>query len=431
MLDQHQQLLHHHQYHQEEFFQKIILQQQQEEHLQKKNLFEKCNVKNTKRNYAQKTVKVPEMGDSITEGTLLEWSKEIGDSIQEDEVVCQIETDKVTVEVRSPGAGVLQSRLSEENQTVNVGDDLFIFDEGAQGSEPSGAAEKNKKEEKVVEAEAATPKQENNKKKEEAAPKQQQQQQNKKEVGSIPSSSEAATTTTGKEVRGEKRVGMTRMRKRISTRLKDSQNTYAMLTTFNEVDMTNLMEFRKQFKDQFLEKHGVKLGFMSAFVKASAYALQDQPAVNAVIDGDTIVYRDYVDISVAVSTPKGLVVPVLRDCQDKSFADIESTIVELGKKAKDNKITVDDMKGGTFTISNGGVFGSMMGTPIINPPQSAILGMHAIKKRPYVVNDEIKIRPIMYLALTYDHRLVDGKEAVSFLVKIKELIEDPGRMLLE
>jgi len=217
----------------------------------------------------------------------------------------------------------------------------------------------------------------------------------------------------------------------VAERLKDSQNTYALLTTFQECDMYNLVQMRNEYKDEFVEKHKVKLGFMSAFVKAAAAALRDQPVVNAVMDGKEIVYRDYVDISVAVATPKGLVVPVIRDCDRLSFADIEKTIAALGARARNDQITIEEMAGGTFTISNGGVYGSMMGTPIVNPPQSAILGMHAITDRATVINGEIKVRPMMYLALTYDHRLVDGKEAVTFLRKIKHCVEDPRRLLLD
>jgi len=224
---------------------------------------------------------------------------------------------------------------------------------------------------------------------------------------------------------------MTRIRNRISERLKGAQNTYAMLTTFNEVDMTNLINLRNQYKDDFEKKHGIKLGFMSAFVKAAVAGLQDQPTVNSVIEGDEIVTRNYVDISVAVATPTGLVVPVIRDADRLSFAGVEKYLADLGKRAKDNQLAIEDMAGGTFTISNGGVFGSLMGTPIINPPQSAILGMHATKNRPVAVGDKIEIRPMMYLALTYDHRLIDGREAVTFLKKIKDVVEDPRRLLLE
>jgi len=224
---------------------------------------------------------------------------------------------------------------------------------------------------------------------------------------------------------------MTKMRQRIATRLKESQNTAAMLTTFNEVDMTNIMQLRNKYKEAFEKKHGAKLGFMSAFVRASSVALKELPSVNAVIDGDYIVYRDYQDISVAVSTPSGLVVPVLRNVETMSFADIEKAIAEFAKKARDNALAIEDMAGGTFTISNGGVYGSLFGTPIINPPQSAILGMHAINKRAHVVDDKIEIRPMMFVALTYDHRLIDGREAVLFLKKVKSCIEEPESMLLD
>jgi 2-oxoglutarate dehydrogenase E2 component (dihydrolipoamide succinyltransferase) len=231
--------------------------------------------------------------------------------------------------------------------------------------------------------------------------------------------------------RGEERVKMNRMRQRIAQRLKDAQNQYAMLTTFNEIDMTNAIEMRNLYKDAFQKKHGLKLGFMSPFVKATAYALQDQPVVNAVIDENEIIYRDYIDISVAVATPKGLVVPVLRNVNNMNYAQIEAAIAALGEKARNNSLAIEDMDGGTFTISNGGVFGSMFGTPIINPPQSAILGMHAIIERPVAVNGKVEVRPMMYVALTYDHRLIDGREAVTFLRKIKAAIEDPRVMFLD
>lgn len=230
---------------------------------------------------------------------------------------------------------------------------------------------------------------------------------------------------------GERRVKMTRMRKRIAERLKEAQNTAAMLTTFNEMDMSALIDLRKEFKDAFLKRHGAKLGFMSAFVKACTVALLEQPEVNAFIDGDDIVYRDYVDISVAVSTPKGLVVPAVRGCENMNFATIEKTIVSLGERARSGELTLEEMQGGTFTISNGGVFGSLLSTPILNMPQSAILGMHIIQKRPVVVDDQVVIRPMMYVALSYDHRLIDGREAVTFLRRVKTLIEDPRRLLLE
>merc|ERR1711862_216184 len=241
----------------------------------------------------------------------------------------------------------------------------------------------------------------------------------------------ADPTTSMAGTRSEHRVKMNRMRMKIASRLKEAQNTNAMLTTFNELDMSNIMQLRKENQDAFVKKHGIKMGFMSAFVKASAYALTKSPTVNAVIEGQEVIYRDFVDISVAVATPKGLVVPVLRNCQDMSHADIEKGIAALGKKAKNNDISIEDMDGGTFTISNGGVFGSLFGTPIINPPQSAILGMHGVFERPVVRNGQVVIRPMMYIALTYDHRLIDGREAVTFLRTIKRAVENPSVMFLD
>lgn len=365
------------------------------------------------RSYASVSVPVPEMGDSISEGTLGEWTKQKGDYVAVDDVVCTIETDKITNDIMAPVAGTITELLVSQGDTVVVGQDLFSIDEGVgepkKQDTPKAAAEPEKKAEK---AQPQAPK------KEEAP---------KKQETSASSSQPAPRFAAGTE----RRVPMTRMRQRISERLKDSQNTYAMLTTFQECDMHNLMQMRNEFKDAFLEKHGVKLGFMSAFVKASAAALIETPEVNAVIDGTDILYRDFVDISVAVATPKGLVTPVLRDCDKMSFADVEKEIQALGERARKGKISLEDLSGGTFTISNGGVYGSLMGTPIINPPQSAILGMHAINNRATVVGKEILIRPIMYLALTYDHRLIDGREAVTFLRKIKFGIEDPRRLLLD
>jgi 2-oxoglutarate dehydrogenase E2 component (dihydrolipoamide succinyltransferase) len=398
----------------------------------KKTEFQKINFnKKLIRFYGtEKTISVPQMGDSITEGTLAEWVvglnflfktfSEENSVIKEDDVIAKIETDKVTVEIRAPEAGTFLKKLAKEEETVAVGQQLFVY-----STEVSGSATQAKEK-------APEPKKEEVKpvKKEESKPTTPEpvKTQPKKETTSTPSSKQETVVVSENK---ERRVPMTRIRQTISKRLKDSQNTYAMLTTFNEIDMSALMKLRNDYKDNFQKKHGVKFGFMSAFMKASTYALMDQPSVNAVIDGKDIVYRDYVDISVAVATPNGLVVPVIRNCQDLTLADLEKTMGELGEKARKNQITLPDMQGGTFTISNGGVFGSMMGTPIINPPQSAILGMHGIKKRAVVVDDKIEIRPMMYVALTYDHRLIDGREAVLFLVKVKDLIENPLGMLLE
>lgn len=362
--------------------------------------------------YASVTVNVPNMGDSISEGTLGTWEKNKGDYVNADDLVCIIETDKVANDLFAPEAGVIEDVMAAEGDTVHVGQALYKIDTSAEApkEEPKAAAP----EETKTEAKPATP--------EAAKPASKSAEAPKTEAKEKPS-----FATPGKE----RRVPMSRMRQRIAERLKDSQNTSAMLTTFQECDMHNLMQMRSEFKEEFFKAHGVKLGFMSAFVKASAAALVETPAVNAVIDGDEIVYRDFVDISVAVATPKGLVTPVLRDCDKMTFADVEKEIGALGEKARKGKISLEDLSGGTFTISNGGVYGSLMGTPIINPPQSAILGMHGINKRPVAIGDEVVIRPMMYLALTYDHRLIDGRDAVVFLRKIKDCVEDPRRMLLE
>ncbi|KAN0101770.1 dihydrolipoyllysine-residue succinyltransferase component of 2-oxoglutarate dehydrogenase-like protein complex [Hyaloscypha variabilis] len=400
------------------------------------------------RSYAEKIVKVPEMAESISEGTLKQWSKQIGDFVEQDEEIATIETDKIDVAVNAPEAGTIKEFLANEEDTVTVGQDLVRLELGGApsggekekaASEPKEPASKDQstssdpepstKEEPKPKDESKTPSPSQGKKPEpnkEPAPSKQSEP---KKTDSKPSTSAPAFGS-----REERRVKMNRMRLRIAERLKQSQNTAASLTTFNEVDMSSLMEFRKLYKDDVLKRTGVKLGFMSAFSRASVLAMRDIPAVNASIEGpnggDTIVYRDYVDISVAVATEKGLVTPVVRNTETMDLVGIEKSIAELGKKARDGKLTIEDMAGGTFTISNGGVFGSLMGTPIINLPQTAVLGLHAIKDKPVVVNGQIVIRPMMYLALTYDHRLLDGREAVQFLVKVKEYIEDPRRMLL-
>ena len=344
-------------------------------------------------------------GDSISEGTVAALLVAPGASVSADQVVAQIETDKVTIDVRAPHSGVLQSFSVAKGDTVKVGQPVAMVLPGAAPAKAAAAAAAAPPPPPPkAAATAAAP----------APPK--------------PLGASAPASPAGAKV--ERRVPMTRLRKRVAERLKGAQNTYAMLSTFNEVDMTNIMALRNDYKDAFLERHGVKLGFMSAFVKASVAALQEVPAVNGVIDGDDVVYRDYYDISVAVGTPKGLVVPVLRGCDAMSFADVEKTIGALGKKARDGTLSMDEMAGGTFTISNGGVYGSLLSTPIINPPQSAILGMHAIVQRPVVMGGAIVARPIMNVALTYDHRLIDGREAVTFLKRVKDVVEDPRRLLL-
>ncbi|KAJ3571308.1 hypothetical protein NPX13_g5427 [Xylaria arbuscula] len=391
------------------------------------------------RTYAQTIVKVPQMAESITEGTLKQWNKQVGDYVELDEEIATIETDKIDVAVNAPEAGILKELLANEEDTVTVDQEIAKIEPGAapEGSEKSESKEAPKEEDaKPAPAEAENkpePKQDSKLEpstpapapstpKKEAAPKQQ------------PAKETSAPTGPTLGSREERRVKMNRMRLRIAERLKQSQNTAASLTTFNEVDMSQLIDFRKQYKDEVLQKTGVKLGYMAAFARAAILAMRDIPTVNASIEGenggDTIVYRDYVDISVAVATEKGLVTPVVRNAESMDLVGIEKAIADMGKKARDGKLTIEDMAGGSFTISNGGVFGSLMGTPIINLPQTAVLGIHAIKDRAVAVNGKVEVRPMMYLALTYDHRLLDGRESVQFLVKIKEYIEDPRKMLL-
>ncbi|KAL5384795.1 2-oxoglutarate dehydrogenase complex E2 component [Paraphaeosphaeria sporulosa] len=400
------------------------------------------------RSYADTTVvKVPQMAESITEGTLKQWSKQVGDYVEQDEEIATIETDKIDVSVNAPEAGTIKEFLVNEEDTVEVGQDLVKLE---LGGAPSGGAKQEAKEEPKEPASkeqetSSQPQGQQEQPKEEKKPepkKEESKPEPKQESKPAPppqkptpsKSSESEPKQAAPGAREERRVKMNRMRLRIAERLKQSQNTAASLTTFNEVDMSSIMEFRKLYKDEILKKQGVKLGFMSAFSRACILAMKEVPAVNASIEGpnggDTIVYRDYVDISVAVATEKGLVTPVVRNAESLDMVGIEQAIADLGKKARDNKLTIEDMAGGTFTISNGGVFGSLMGTPIINLPQTAVLGLHAIKDKPVAINGKVEIRPMMYLALTYDHRLLDGREAVTFLVKIKEFIEDPRKMLL-
>lgn len=369
-------------------------------------------------------IKTPEFGaESITEGTLMAWQKKVGDFCAKGEVLVAIETDKVSIEVKAAEDGVLSEILVQADNTVQVGQPLGSLTPGAA---PAKSAEAPKA---AAAAPAAKPA---------AAPAAAPVAAPKPAAAAAPKPAAAAPAAAAPAVaageRPERRVKMTRMRLSIARRLKEAQNTTAMLTTFQEVDMTELMELRKQYKDVFEQAHGVKLGFMSAFVKASAFALQQIPSVNAVIDDATneIIYRDFIDMSVAVASPRGLVVPVVRNVQNMSLFKVEAEILRLAMMAKKEELTLDDMAGGTFTISNGGTFGSMLGTPIINIPQSAILGMHATKLRPVVLkNGEIAARPVMYLALTYDHRLVDGREAVTFLCTVRDQIEDPRRLILE
>lgn len=379
------------------------------------------------------------MAESISEGTLRSWSKQVGDTVEADEEVATIETDKIDVSVNAPTAGKIVELLAREEDTVSVGQDLFIIEPGEGGASAASEEPKTDPEEhKDHQLDKTTP--------EPRAPSATDKQsdgippegpkESKKEVkkqDSKPKEDKSKAPPPAPKVpgnRGETRVKMNRMRLRIAERLKESQNAAASLTTFNEIDMSSLMEMRKKYKDEVLKEHDVKLGFMSAFARACTLALKEIPAANASIEGDEIVYHDFVDLSVAVATPKGLVTPVVRNVEGMGFVEIEKEIASLGNKARDGKLTLEDMAGGTFTISNGGVFGSLYGTPIINLPQSAVLGMHAIKDKPVVVNGQIVIRPIMVVALTYDHRLLDGREAVTFLVKVRDYIEDPRKMLL-
>ncbi|MFN3233183.1 MAG: 2-oxoglutarate dehydrogenase complex dihydrolipoyllysine-residue succinyltransferase [Alphaproteobacteria bacterium] len=409
---------------------------------------------------------VPELGESVTEATVGQWFKKPGEAVAQDEPLVELETDKVAVEVNAPAAGTLSEIVVAEGETVEVGALLAHFGEGDGGSDPEPAKSEPKKEAAKKEAPAA--------KTSEPAPEEEPPAPTKTEepVGLAPAAARLAeergvdvsqVTGTGRggrvtkadvlkhlespaapaETRSsrekapreegprEERVKMSRLRRTIATRLKEAQDTAAMLTTFNEVDMTELMAVRKQYRDLFEQKHGVRLGFMSFFAKACVTALKEIPNVNAEIDGDDIIYKDHYDIGVAVSAPQGLVVPVIRDCDAMSLAEIEKALGDVAGKARDGKLALKDLQGGTFTISNGGVFGSLMSTPILNPPQSGILGMHKIQERPIAIDGEVVVRPMMYLALSYDHRIVDGREAVTFLVRVKECLEDPHRMLLD
>lgn len=397
-------------------------------------------------------IKVPAVGESISEVTLVKWLKKDGEYVDRDEVIAELESEKATFEVNAEQAGVLKT-LGKENDTLKIGDVLAQIDETAKRPEGKAAAAEAPKQEAPKEAAkpAAQPAAANapvtavsNDIK--ATPVASAIIADKKvDPGSVtPTGSngrilkndvlEALNNpgrTPGKALFGReaRREKMSNLRKTVSRRLVEAKNTTAMLTTFNEVDMSRIMELRSKYKEGFNKKHNVNLGFMSFFTKACSYALQEWPAVNAYIDGDEIIYHDYCDISIAVSAPKGLVVPVIRNAESLSMAEIEKKVVELAGKARDNKLSMEEMQGGTFTITNGGVFGSLMSTPIINIPQSAILGMHKIQERPMAINGQVVIKPMMYLALSYDHRIIDGRESVSFLVRVKELLENPELLL--
>jgi 2-oxoglutarate dehydrogenase E2 component (dihydrolipoamide succinyltransferase) len=391
-------------------------------------------------------IKVPTLGESVTEATIAKWFKKVGDAVKADEPLCELETDKVTVEVPAPAAGMLSAITAEAGTTVAVGAKLGELEAGAAGkaAAPAAAALAAKAAPAPAPAPAAAAAQpgpaarkalsESGLNPASVAGTGKDGRITKPDVAAAsaaPAAKPAAPAAPRATGPREERVKMTRLRTRIAERLKQAQNTAAMLTTFNEVDMTAAMALRAKYNEQFEKRHGVKLGFMSIFAKACIVALKELPAVNAEIDGGDIIYKNHYDIGIAVGTPQGLVVPVVRDCDLLSFADIEKTIGDLGRRARDGKLTIDDMSGGTFTITNGGIYGSLMSTPILNTPQSGILGMHKIQPRPIAVGDKVEIRPMMYIALSYDHRIIDGREAVTFLVRVKECIEDPARLILD
>ncbi|MBA70767.1 MAG: dihydrolipoyllysine-residue succinyltransferase [Rhizobiales bacterium] len=413
-------------------------------------------------------IRVPTLGESVTEATIGTWLKKVGDTVAVDEAIVELETDKVSIEVPSPVAGTLSEISAEEGETVELNGLLGMISEGGEGAAP--AKKEDKSEDKPAE-----------KKTEEKPAEDKKSEPAKKEGTDMPPSPSASKMMEEKDIKAEsvsgsgkrgqvlkgdvldavnkggsssqgsapaakpaprpeskpddaareERVKMSRLRQTIARRLKDAQNTAAMLTTYNEVDMQAVMDLRKKYKDIFEKKHGVKLGFMGFFTKAVTHALKEIPAVNAEIDGTEIIYKNFAHIGVAVGTDKGLVVPVVRDADQMSIAEVEKEIGRLGRAARDGELTMEDMQGGTFTISNGGVYGSLMSSPILNAPQSGILGMHKIQERPVAIGGQVVIRPMMYLALSYDHRIVDGKEAVTFLVRVKESLEDPERLVLD
>ena len=389
-------------------------------------------------------IDVPNVGESVSEVTIASWMKQPGDAVAKDEAIVELETDKASQELVSPEAGVMGEQLVAEGDVATIGQTIATLMAGASGGASAAP---------TAPAPAAAPAAKASSGKDPMPSAQRVIAENNLNVSSIAGTGRDGRITKGDALAAksnpaaaaasipvsaprdlgprEERVRMTRIRQTIARRLKDAQNTAAMLTTYNEADMSHIMAMRSQYKELFLKKHGVKLGFMSFFVKAVVQALKDVPSVNAEIDGTDVIYKNFYDISIAVGTDKGLVVPVLRGCDELSLGGIEKGIGALGAKAREGQLSMADMSGGTFTISNGGVYGSLMSSPILNPPQSGILGMHTIQKRPVVVNDEIVIRPMMYLALSYDHRIVDGKEAVTFLVRVKNCLEDPERLLLD
>lgn len=409
-------------------------------------------------------IRVPTLGESVTEATIAQWYKKPGEPVSMDEPLCELETDKVTIEVPAQSAGVLEEILFEEGATVEVGALLGSIDADGKAAAPAPKAAPAPETPMAAPEPAPTPTQsgalapsvrrlvsehglspadivatgkDGRLTKGDVlaavsgqAPPAQAPAQAPVKAPQTPAAQSVRPASADQSAR-EERVKMTRLRQTIARRLKESQNTAAQLTTFNEVDMSALMQLRSEYKDLFEKKYGVRLGFMSFFVRACVTALHEIPAVNAEISGDEIIYKNYVNMGIAVGTAKGLVVPVLRDVQEMGLAQIEQTIGDFGQKARDGKLAIEDLQGGTFTVSNGGVYGSLMSTPILNLPQSGVLGMHKIQERPMVVNGQVEVRPMMYLALSYDHRIVDGKEAVTFLVRVKESLEAPERLLLD
>lgn len=392
-------------------------------------------------------IRVPTLGESISEATVGNWYKQAGDIVEQDEVVCDLDTEKVAIEVRSPKSGVLSEILADKGTDVSVDALLAVMSEGipegaarpvaskeTTSKEPEQEPEVQTKKENVTEDAPSAKKlmAEKGIKRDQVAGTGRDARIMKHDVINFTNLS-AMKSEKALEPAGEieERIPMSRLRQTIASRLKSAQNTAAILTTYNEVDMTEIMRLRQQYKEDFSQKFGIKLGFMSFFVKACSNALLEVPEVNGEIDGTDIIFRKYVNMGIAVGTPTGLVVPVIRNTQDMSFGEIELAIADYGKKAREGKLTLDDMHGGTFSISNGGIYGSLMSSPILNPPQSGILGMHKIQQRPVAIEGVVEIRPMMYLALSYDHRIVDGKGAVTFLVRVKEALEDPRRMLLD
>lgn len=383
-------------------------------------------------------LKVPTLGESVTEATVGTWFKKAGDNVAVDEMICELETDKVTIEVPSTIDGVVSKIIVKEGETVELDAILAILEEGAEAADKNKISHNKTGEKNIAEETKSVknaPSAEKIMKEKNIDPSSLKGSGRdgrimKEDVMSLPNNQNTKTSLTP-SIGSEEKVKMTRLRQTIARRLKESQNTAAMLTTYNEADMTAILRIRSEFKDQFLSKHGVKLGFMSFFVKACCKALEEVPEVNAQIDGDYIIYKKYVNMGVAVGTDNGLVVPVLKSADAMSFSDIEKEINKMGLLARDGKLSMADMTGGTFTISNGGIYGSLMSSPILNSPESGILGMHKIQERPMAIDGKIEILPMMYLALSYDHRIVDGKGAVTFLVRVKENLEDPLRLLID